>query len=135
MAASALLLLIACLGAIGDHRHGRAVGAGIFGGFAAASAFLAWRGRLLGVVDIGPDALRVSGSIRTRVFRWGDIAGVEVREMSLPFLAEKHRVLVVLLRDGRSIALKATNARKRPSETPSWVDQAASSIQARLPAA
>ena len=99
----------------------------------AGCLYLAWRGLRLGFVDVGPRALRAHTSVRTRTFRLPDIDRVEVREMSLPYMTTKRRVLVVCLRVGDSVALKASNARiPQDNNKQSWVDSAATAINARL---
>jgi hypothetical protein len=100
----------------------------------AGALYLAVRGLRLGQVDVGSDVVKVSTYIRTRTFPLSEIADAEGRHMTLPFLSNEHRVLVLRLRDGRAIAIRSTNARIRTNKPSTWVDEAAAAIRGKLAA-
>ena len=101
--------------------------------YALSGAFLAFRVLHSCCVTIGESDVRTRSVLRTRRYRFSELAEVEVRVSRTGWLGFWNReYLVFCLVDGRRIAFRDLNSRSGPRNEESVVRRAAASINRRI---
>jgi hypothetical protein len=99
--------------------------------FAVLCGFLAVRAFRMGVSSSAQEVV-VRSYLRTHRWPWSDIASFQVSEGAVGAMANRRKVLEVVLNSGQVLSFNQQNASPRNGATPSWIESAVVDLNREL---